>query len=183
MLFKGAYPHRYTNEFESIIVLTSLFVYFFNLSIFFLIIFTLLSKQEIYVWYSLVFTHDLLTLCMLKTFWLKDHRENHCNLSITFWISDPIGTMAQLRSSVEKPNIVPMHNTGWNSQSTLYMQHLGNGEKHINSQIKWKKTRVSCVNTAEDTKTTKSDGELFWYWNKVCIVLHRCSLWLLIEWV
>ncbi|KAF7816530.1 Biotin carboxyl carrier protein of acetyl-CoA carboxylase [Senna tora] len=65
--------------------------------------------------------------------------------------------MLHIRSSLEKPCVVPMHNTMWNSQSRLFFQRLENGEKHISSQTKWKRTLVSCAKTTEPIKT-KSDA-------------------------
>ncbi|XP_027335062.1 uncharacterized protein LOC113849380 [Abrus precatorius] len=70
----------------------------------------------------------------------------------------PVGTMSHMRPSLEKLAVVPIHNVRWNSKSRLFIQHLANGEKHINSHMKGKNTIVSCAKTAEAINTTKSDA-------------------------
>lgn len=77
-----------------------------------------------------------------------------------FWVSDPVHTVLHTRSSLEKPCVVPMHNAIQNSQSRIFFQRLANGERHISSQTKSKRTLVSCAKTTEPIKTTKSDGKL-----------------------
>ncbi|KAK7305932.1 hypothetical protein VNO77_43845 [Canavalia gladiata] len=70
----------------------------------------------------------------------------------------PIGTMSHMRPSLEKPAVVPIHNVRWNLKNTLFIQHLANGEKYINSHTKGKNTLVSCAKTAEAISTSKSDA-------------------------
>lgn len=77
------------------------------------------------------------------------------------WISDPVGAMSHMRSSLEKPAVVPCHNVRWNSSSGLFIQLLANGEKHINSRTRGRKTLVSCAKTVEAINTTKSDGGFY----------------------
>ncbi|KAJ1417730.1 Single hybrid motif [Sesbania bispinosa] len=66
--------------------------------------------------------------------------------------------MSHMRSSLEKSAVVPCHNVRWNSKSRLFIQRLADGEKHINSYTKGKKTLVSCAKTVEAINTTKSDA-------------------------
>ncbi|XP_057738704.1 uncharacterized protein LOC130955765 [Arachis stenosperma] len=65
----------------------------------------------------------------------------------------PIGSMAPMRCSLEKPAIVPSHNIRWNSKSRLFVQRLVNGEKY-----KGNKTLVLCAKTADTINTTKSEA-------------------------
>lgn len=76
-------------------------------------------------------------------------------------MSGPLNTMLPMRSSLEKPYVVPMHNALWTSQNKLNFQWLANGEKQLSSEFKWKRTLVSCAKTTETIKTSKSDGKLF----------------------
>ncbi|WJX32502.1 hypothetical protein P8452_20818 [Trifolium repens] len=69
----------------------------------------------------------------------------------------PIGTISHVRSSIEKAAVVPCQKVRWNSNNGL-LQHLTNGEKHIHSHTRGKKTLVSCAKTIEAVNTTKSDA-------------------------
>ncbi|XP_019416860.1 PREDICTED: uncharacterized protein LOC109328064 [Lupinus angustifolius] len=69
-----------------------------------------------------------------------------------------IGTMSHMQSSLQKPAVVLSHNVRWNSKSRLSIQRLANGEKHIISHIRGKKTLVSCAKAVEAINTTKSDA-------------------------
>ncbi|MED6172197.1 hypothetical protein PIB30_047860 [Stylosanthes scabra] len=69
----------------------------------------------------------------------------------------PIGSMAPMRCSLEKPAIVPSHNIRWNSKSRLFVQRLVNGEKHFNYHNNGNKTLVLCAKTADAINTTKSE--------------------------
>lgn len=88
---------------------------------------------------------------------------NHCNQMLNYdsWISDPIGAMSHMRSSPEKPAIVPCHNIRWNCNSGLFIQRLANGEKHISSHTREKKTLVTCSKAVEAIGTTNSDGGFY----------------------
>jgi hypothetical protein len=87
---------------------------------------------------------------------------NHCSLILNryCWITDPIGTISHVRSSIEKAAVVPCQKVRWNSNNGL-LQHLTNGEKHIHSHTRGKKTLVSCAKTIEAVNTTKSDGGFY----------------------
>ncbi|KAI4306897.1 hypothetical protein L6164_030137 [Bauhinia variegata] len=69
-----------------------------------------------------------------------------------------MGTILHMRSPLEKSCVVPIHNARWNSESKLYIQCLANRDNRINSQTKWKRTQVSCSNTAEAITTKQSDS-------------------------
>ncbi|KAI9102116.1 hypothetical protein K1719_023626 [Acacia pycnantha] len=71
-----------------------------------------------------------------------------------------LNTILPMRSSFEKPYVVPMHNALWTSQNKLNFQWLAIGEKQLSSEFKWKRTLVSCAKTTETIKTSKSDTSL-----------------------
>ncbi|XP_028792767.1 uncharacterized protein LOC114748503 [Neltuma alba] len=70
----------------------------------------------------------------------------------------PINTMLHVRSSLEKPYVIPMHNAIRNSR--LNFQWLANGEKHLSSQFKWKRTLITCAKSTETIKASKLDASL-----------------------
>ncbi|XP_054789275.1 uncharacterized protein LOC129294805 isoform X1 [Prosopis cineraria] len=70
----------------------------------------------------------------------------------------PVNTLLPMRSSLEKPYEVPMNNAVGSSQNKLNFQWLANGEKHLSSQFKWKRTLVSCTKITETINTGKPDA-------------------------
>lgn len=81
-------------------------------------------------------------------------------------LPDSVGAVSNVRSFLERPGLVPMHNATWLTSNTLHTQGLTLGGKLISSPIKQKGKVISCVKTAETAGTTKCDGEYISYSEK-----------------
>ncbi|XP_059627933.1 uncharacterized protein LOC132270749 isoform X2 [Cornus florida] len=66
-------------------------------------------------------------------------------------------TVSRVRSILERPGMVPVHNTTCNISSRLNIQGLTVGGKLVAAPRKREGTLVSCLKTSETTMTAKSD--------------------------
>lgn len=72
---------------------------------------------------------------------------------------DSVGTVLNLRSSLEKPGILPVHNVTWSTSSKCSIQGLTVGRKLLSPAMKSEGTVVLCAKASASTAITKSDGE------------------------
>lgn len=68
-----------------------------------------------------------------------------------------VGTVSNMRSSLEKPGILPVHNATWSTSSRCPIQGLIVGRKFHPPLVKREGTVVSCVKTSDSTVIAKSD--------------------------
>lgn len=73
-------------------------------------------------------------------------------------IAGSVGTVSHVRSSLDKPGMLPAYNTARPTMSRSYFQGLMVSEKFIYSPQKRRGVQVSCVNTSEAAKSEKSSG-------------------------